>query len=127
VNVLIVDDNEMTRTLLRTILSAEGYKVLAEASNSKNGLEQVLKIKPDIVFLDILMPDGSGIEVLKHVMAELPKTIVLMVTGKRDVETVKECLGNGAKGFIIKPFNASIVLKTVKEAALRAGQQPPHP
>jgi CheY-like chemotaxis protein len=44
VNVLIVDDNEMTRALLRTVLSSEGYKVLAEASNSKNGLEQVLKI-----------------------------------------------------------------------------------
>ena len=124
-NVLIVDDNEMTRALLRTILSSEGYKVLAEASNSKNGLEQVLKIKPDIVFLDILMPDGSGIEVLKQVATELPKTIVLMVTGKHDIETVKECLGNGAKGFIIKPFNAGIVLKTVKDAVLRAGQQPP--
>lgn len=126
-NVLIVDDNEMTRALLRTILSSEGYKVMAEASNSKNGLEQALKIKPDIVCLDILMPDGSGIEVLKQVMTELPKTIVLMVTGKRDVDTVKECLGSGAKGFIIKPFNASIVLKTVKEAALRAGHQPPQP
>lgn len=125
-NVLIVDDNEMTRTLLRTILSSEGYKVLAEASNSKNGLEQALKIKPDIVCLDILMPDGSGIEVLKQVMAELPKTIVLMVTGKRDMETVKECLGSGAKGFILKPFNAGVVLKTVKEAVLRVGQVPPH-
>jgi two-component system chemotaxis response regulator CheY len=126
VNVLIVDDNEMTRALLRTILSSAGYKVVAEASNSKNGLEQVLKNKPDIVCLDILMPDGSGIEVLKQVATELPKTIVLMVTGKHDVETVKECLENGAKGFIIKPFNASIVLKTVKDAVLRAGQQPPH-
>lgn len=125
-NVLIVDDNEMTRALLRTILSSAGYKVVAEASNSKNGLEQVLKNKPDIVCLDILMPDGSGIEVLKQVATELPKTIVLMVTGKHDVETVKECLENGAKGFIIKPFNASIVLKTVKDAVLRAGQQPPH-
>ena len=125
-NVLIVDDNEMTRALLRTILSSEGYKVVAEASNSKNGLEQVLKNKPDIVCLDILMPDGSGIEVLKQVATELPKTIVLMVTGKHDVETVKECLENGAKGFIIKPFNASIVLKTVKDAVLRSGQQPPH-
>ena len=125
-NVLIVDDNEMTRALLRTILSSAGYKVVAEASNSKNGLEQVLKNKPDIVCLDILMPDGSGIEVLKQVATELPKTIVLMVTGKHDIETVKECLGNGAKGFIIKPFNASIVLKTVKDAVLRSGQQPPH-
>ena len=125
-DVLIVDDNEMTRALLRTILSAEGYRVVAEASNSKNGLEQALKFKPNIIFLDILMPDGSGIDVLKQVTIDLPKTIILMVTGKRDVDTVRECLSNGAKGFILKPFNAGIVLKTVREAILRAGMQPPH-
>ncbi len=124
-NVLIVDDNEMTRALLRTILSAEGYIVLGEASNSKHGLEQALKIRPDIICLDILMPDGSGVDVLKQVMSELPKTIVLMVSGKRDMETVKECLGNGAQGFIVKPFNTAIVLKTIKDALLRAGRQPP--
>jgi two-component system chemotaxis response regulator CheY len=125
VNVLIIDDNEMTRALLRTILSAEGYTVVAEASNSKNGLEQAMKVKPDVICLDILMPDGNGIDLLKQVMQDLPRTIVLMVTGKRDVETVRECLSSGAKGFILKPFNASIVLKTVKEAILRAGLQPP--
>ena len=124
-NVLIVDDNEMTRALLRTILSAEGYIVLGEASNSKHGLEQALKIRPDIICLDILMPDGSGVDVLKQVMSELPKTIVLMVSGKRDMETVKESLGNGAQGFIVKPFNTAIVLKTIKDALLRAGRQPP--
>jgi two-component system chemotaxis response regulator CheY len=126
VNVLIVDDNEMTRALLRTILSAEGYRVVAEASNSKNGLEQAMKFKPDVMCLDILMPDGSGIDVLRQIMTELPKTVVLMVTGKRDVETVRECLSLGAKGFILKPFNAAVVLKTVGEAILRAGHQIPH-
>jgi two-component system chemotaxis response regulator CheY len=121
-NVLIVDDNEMTRTLLRTILNGDGYKIMGDVSNSKSGLEQALKLKPDIVCLDILMPDGSGIDVLKRLTKELPKTVVLMVTGKHDVETVKECLTNGAKGFIIKPFNAAVVLKVVKEAVQRAAQ-----
>ena len=121
-NVLIVDDNEMTRTLLRSILTGDGYQMLGEASNSKSGLEQALKLRPDIICLDILMPDGSGIDVLKQIAKDLPKTVVLMVTGKRDVETVKECLANGAKGFIIKPFNAAIVLKVVRDAVLRAAQ-----
>jgi two-component system chemotaxis response regulator CheY len=125
VNVLIVDDNEMTRALLRSILSAEGYIVQAEASNSKNGLEQILRLKPTIVFLDIQLPDGSGVDILKQVMTDLPKTIALMVTGMHDVETVKTCLGAGAKGFIIKPFNSGVVLKTVKDALARAGLQPP--
>jgi two-component system chemotaxis response regulator CheY len=125
VNVLIVDDNEMTRALLRSILSAEGYVVQAEASNSKNGLEQILKLKPAVIFLDIQLPDGSGVDILKQVMTDLPKTIVLMVTGKHDVDTVKECLGTGAKGFIIKPFNAGAVLKTLRDALVRAGLKPP--
>jgi two-component system, chemotaxis family, chemotaxis protein CheY len=120
VNVLIVDDNEMTRALLRTILSADGYTIVGEASSSKNGLEQALRLKPNVVCLDILMPDGSGVDLLKEIKKELPKTVVLMVTAKRDVDTVKECLGNGATGFILKPFNAGIVTKTVKEAIIRA-------
>ncbi len=124
-NVLIIDDNEMTRALLRSILSAEGYIVLAEASNSKNGLEQILRLKPTIVFLDIQLPDGSGVDILKQIMTDLPKTIALMVTGVHDVETVKTCLTAGAKGFIIKPFNAAVVIKTVKDAIIRAGLQPP--
>jgi len=125
VRVLIVDDNEMTRTLLRTILNGDGYKIVGEASNGKNGLDQALKLKPDIVCLDILMPDGSGVDVLKQIVKDLPKTIVLMVTGKRDADTVRECLGSGAKGFIIKPFNAAIVLKVVKDAIFRASQEEP--
>lgn len=120
-NVLIIDDNEMTRTLLRTILSADGYTVVGEASNSKNGLEQALRLKPQVVCLDILMPDGSGVDLLKEIKKELPKTVVMMVTSQRDVETVKACLASGATGFILKPFNAGIVTKTVKEAVIRAG------
>ena len=119
-NVLIVDDNEMTRTLLRTILSADGYVVIGEASSSKSGLEQALRLKPNVICLDILMPDGSGVDLLKEIKKELPKTVVMMVTAQRDVETVKECLANGATGFILKPFNAGIVSKTVKEAVIRA-------
>jgi len=120
VNVLIVDDNEMTRALLRTILKSDDHIVIGEASSSKSGLDQTLKLRPDVVFLDILMPDGSGVDLLKEIKQALPRTVVLMVTTKRDVETVKECLGSGATGFILKPFNAGIVLKTLKEAVLRA-------
>lgn len=119
-NVLIIDDNEMTRTLLRTILSADGYAVVGEASNSKNGLEQAMRLKPNVVCLDILMPDGSGVDLLKEIKKDLPKTVVMMVTSQRDIETVKECLAHGATGFILKPFNAGIVVKTIKEAIIRA-------
>ncbi|HEX8954625.1 MAG TPA: response regulator [Burkholderiaceae bacterium] len=120
VNVLIVDDNEMTRALLRSILSAEGYIVVGEASNGKNGLEQAMRLKPDVLCLDIMMPDGCGVDLLKEIKKELPKTVVMMVSAQRDADTVKECLAHGATGFILKPFNAGIVTRTVKEAVMRA-------
>lgn len=109
--------------LLRTILTAENHKVAGEAINGESGVEMAIKMKPDIICLDILMPDGSGIDVLKQIMERLPKTIVLMVTGTRDATTIKECLANGAQGFVIKPFNAATVIKTVDESIFRASQK----
>ncbi|WP_442785049.1 response regulator [Actimicrobium sp. GrIS 1.19] len=111
--------------MLRTILVADGYRIIAEASNGKAGVEQAIKLKPDLVFLDIEMPDTSGVDVLKELMKELPKTIVLMVSGLRDAETIKSCLASGAAGFIIKPFNAGTVLKVMRDAVIRAEQRTP--
>lgn len=119
-NILIVDDNEMMRSVLRVILSSYGHTILGEADNCQKGLELTLALRPQIVCLDILMHDGSGVEVLKQIVKVLPKTIVLMVTGKSDTETVNECLKEKARGFIIKPFNANDVLKVVNEAVRHA-------
>ncbi|EGF33152.1 response regulator receiver modulated metal dependent phosphohydrolase [Oxalobacteraceae bacterium IMCC9480] len=120
-NVLIVDDNEMTRTVLRAMLFGTVHHVCGEAGNGKAGLELALKLLPDIVFLDILMPDLSGIEVLKQLKEAMPHVVVLMVTGERDTDTIRQCVAAGASGFIIKPFNAATVLKALADAALRAG------
>lgn len=121
-NILIIDDNEMTRMLLRTILTGEGHKIVGEISSGKPGLDQAIRLRPDIICLDIEMPDMSGIDILKEVLAKLPKTIVLMVTGKRDVSTVKQCLSLGAAGFILKPFTAITLSKTVRESVARVEQ-----
>jgi two-component system chemotaxis response regulator CheY len=121
-NVLIIDDNEMTRGVLRSILNQGGYRIVGEAGSGKAGLEQAANLEPDLVCLDIMLPDISGIEVLKEITGHLPKTLVLMVTGKRDLATVKECLGSGAKGFIVKPFNAATVLNVIRDAVLRAAE-----
>ncbi|MEB0136637.1 response regulator [Actimicrobium sp. CCC2.4] len=124
-NALIIDDNEMTRTVLRAMLVRSGLQVIGEASNGNNGYELIMKLKPQVVCLDIVMPDISGIDVLKQLRAELDKMIVLMVSGERNVDTIKQCLSLGASGFIIKPFNESTVLKSLRDAALRAGMTMP--
>jgi two-component system chemotaxis response regulator CheY len=122
-NVLIIDDNDMTRAVLRAMLFSTVHHVCGEAANGKAGLELAHKLLPDVVFLDILMPDLSGIEVLKQLKEEMPQVVVLMVTGERDTDTIRQCVAAGASGFIVKPFNAATVLKALADAALRAGAQ----
>lgn len=124
-NVLIIDDNEMTRAVLRAMLVRSGLQVIGEASNGNNGYDMIMKLKPKIVCLDIMMPGISGIDILKQLRAELDKMVVLMVSGERNVTTIKQCLALGASGFIIKPFNEATVLKSVRDAVLRAGMAMP--
>lgn len=124
-NVLIIDDNEMTRAVLRGMLVRNGLQVVGEASSGNHGYELIMELKPQVVCLDIMMPDISGIDVLKQLRAELDKMVVLMVSGERNGTIIKQCLSLGASGFIIKPFNETTVLKSVSEALLRAGMAMP--
>ncbi|TAK92213.1 MAG: response regulator [Burkholderiaceae bacterium] len=118
--VLIVDDNATTRSVLRMMVHGDFYTVVGEAPNGKSGLERVEQLKPDIVCLDVSMPDIDGLEVLQQIKAARPQTLVLMVTASRDVDTVKTAIGRGANGFIIKPFNGRTVLDTLKAAVDKA-------
>jgi len=121
--ILIVDDNGTMRTLLRGILRSDesaDYVVAGEANDCETALEQALKIRPDVVCLDIMMPKGSGLDVLKKIKAELPHTVVLMVTSSHDAPTVKAALDGGAGGYIVKPFNSSTILNVVRQAVDKA-------
>jgi two-component system chemotaxis response regulator CheY len=118
--VLVIDDNEMIRMLLRTILTDDGYVVVGEASQGATGLELARKLQPQVIFLDIMLPDRNGISMLEELREMLPETMVLMVTGKNDADSVKTALEFGAKGYIIKPFNMATVSKTIANAIARA-------
>jgi len=118
-SILIVDDNGTMRALLRGILRSDGssdYEVVGSASDCEMAMEQALKLRPDIICLDIQMPKGNGLDVLKQIRKELPQTVVLMVTGSSDSATVKAALDAGASGYIIKPFNSATVLTMIGEA-----------
>lgn len=108
--VLIIDDNELTRTVLRMIIHGNGYDVVGEASLAETGLERALQLKPDIVCLDIQMPDRDGLEILASLVARLPGTSVLMVSAHNQQGSVHAALARGAQGFIVKPFNSGTVL-----------------
>jgi two-component system chemotaxis response regulator CheY len=116
--VLIVDDNDLMRTLLRGILRGESYLVIGDARNGILALEFIEKHTPDIVLLDVMMPEMDGLETLQSIKVKYPNIVVVMITGNPSVENVQESIQNGAKGFIIKPFNSAKVLKALEGAWL---------
>ena len=122
-NVLIIDDNDMSRMLLRGILRGDEYEIVGEATNGKSGIELALKLEPDIVCLDNMMPEMSGLEVLREIRPKLPQTVILMVTGSTDRETVQAALQGGANGYIVKPYNAGRVLDALEQALAKARSQ----
>jgi len=123
VSVVIVDDNDMMRTILRSILRGEEYDVVGEARNGVLAVEIVERMKPDIVCMDVLMPEKNGLEAMAEIKQTLPETEFIMITGSADPETVQDAIMNGAGGYIVKPFNAARVLDALKKAASRARQR----
>ena len=121
--VLIIDDDNMSRTILRTIILGDDYEIVGEATNGKKGIELALELKPDIVCLDNMMPGMSGLDVLLEIRAKLPQTLILMVTGSADRETVQAALQGGADGYVVKPFNSGRVLAALEQALAKAHSQ----
>jgi len=121
--VVIVDDNDMMRTILRSILRGEEYDVVGEARNGAQAVELVERLKPDIVCMDVLMPEKNGLEAMAEIKQILPETEFIMITGSADPETVQDAIMNGASGYIVKPFNAARVLDALKRSANRIQQR----
>ena len=114
--VLVVDDNDLMRTLLRGILRGESYHIIGDARNGILALEFIERSRPDIVLLDVMMPEMDGLETLQNIRAKYPSIVVVMITGNPSVENVQESIQKGAKGFIVKPFNSAKVLDTLERA-----------
>ena len=120
---MIVDDNDIMRTILRGIVRGDKYEVIGEARNGNVAVEMAERLKPDIVCLDVVMPEKSGLEALSEIKAARPETEVVMITANAEPDTVQESIINGAAGFIIKPFNAARVLDALEKVAGRIGQR----
>lgn len=118
--VLIVEDNSTTREILRAILrSDDRVTVIGTAMTGEKALEFVEAHDTDLVCLDIGLPGLDGFVVLKELRAKHPNIRVLMISGEATSQAVKDSLKAGASGFVVKPFNAEKVLRSV-HAALAA-------
>ena len=123
ISIVIADDNGVMRTILRSMLRGEEYEVIGEARNGVIAVDLVNRLKPDIVCLDVVMPEKNGLEALGEIKTARPETEVVMITGNADPETVQESIQNGASGFIIKPFNSARVLDTMEKISERIRQR----
>jgi DNA-binding NarL/FixJ family response regulator len=101
--IFVADDHEVVRQGLRSLLEKEpGWTVCGEAANGREAVEQVRTLKPDVVVMDLSMPQLNGLEATRQIMREAPKTSVLMLSANESEELVREVLAAGARGFVLK-------------------------
>lgn len=113
--VLIIDDAEFMRLTIKEMLEKNGFEVIGEASNGKEGYDKYKKLHPDIVTMDITMPEMSGIDALKIIMEFDPKANIVMLSAMGQENLVREAVINGAKSFLVKPFKDEKVVKTLNQ------------
>lgn len=113
--VLIVDDAAFMRMSLKTMLERNGFEVVGEATNGAVGIQMYMELKPDIVTMDITMPEMDGIGGLTGIKKFDPNAKVVMVSAMGQEKFVRESVMLGAKSFIVKPFKEEHVVKTLTQ------------
>ncbi|MBE6064857.1 response regulator [Clostridium cochlearium] len=113
--VLIVDDAAFMRMMIKDILEKNGFEVVGEANNGIKAVELYKKEKPDVVTMDITMPDMDGIEAVKEIKSIDPDAKVIMCSAMGQQTMVMDAIKAGAKDFIVKPFQPDRVLEAIKK------------
>jgi two-component system chemotaxis response regulator CheY len=114
-NIMICDDAAFMRMMIKDILTKNGYNVVGEAENGAVAVEKYGELKPDLVLMDITMPEMDGIQALKKIKENDPGATVIMCSAMGQQAMVIESIQSGAKDFIVKPFQADRVLEAVKK------------
>lgn len=113
--ILIADDTNFMRQMLKSALDPEKYQIVGEALTGVDAVEQYKEKKPDLLILDINMPKMNGIDALTEVMEYDPKANVIMCSDQKYENMIMLALKKGAKDFVVKPFTSSDVIKAVKK------------
>ena len=114
-NILICDDAAFMRMMIKDILTKNGYVIVGEAENGAKAVEKYNETKPDLVLMDITMPEMDGIQALKKIKEGDPGAMVIMCSAMGQQAMVIESIQAGAKDFIVKPFQADRVIEAVKK------------
>jgi two-component system, chemotaxis family, chemotaxis protein CheY len=113
--VLIVDDAAFMRMMLKDILTKNGLEVVGEAVNGADAIDKYRELNPDIVTMDITMPEKDGISAVKEIKAFSPQAKIIMCSAMGQQPMVLEAIQAGAKDFVVKPFQPDRVMESIKK------------
>ncbi|ARK31537.1 response regulator [Halalkalibacter krulwichiae] len=114
-SVLIVDDAAFMRMMIKDILMKNGFDIAGEAANGAEAVERYKELKPDLVTMDITMPEMDGIQALKEIKQVDASAKVIMCSAMGQQSMVIDAIQSGAKDFIVKPFQADRVIEAIKK------------
>lgn len=123
IEILIVDDSELVRAGLKTLLDAHArtagahLRMVGEASTANSAVSETVRLKPDVVLMDIRLPDGSGLEACRKILASDPDTKVLILTSVIDDNLVYDAMSSGAHGYLLKEINAQGLCQAIVDVA----------
>lgn len=113
--ILIADDAVFMRTVLKNIIDKAGFKVAGEAVNGIDAIEKYKELKPDIVTMNVIMPELDGIQALKSILNFDPDAKIIICTAMNQSHLKTKSLQAGAKDFIVKPFDTSRIIDSIKQ------------
>jgi two-component system response regulator DevR len=118
IRVLLVDDHEVVRVGLRTVLGqTQGVTVVGEASTMADAIQQAQRLKPDVILMDVRLPDGSGVDACREILGALPGTRVIFLTSYADDDSVLAAVLAGAHGYILKEIDSPALLEAILSVA----------
>ena len=121
VRLLLVDDHEIVRVGLRTLFEhAEGIEVVGEAASAAGAVDETVRQKPDVVLMDVRLPDGTGVDACREIHAACPGTRVLFLSSYADEEAMLAAVFAGAHGYLLKEIGGDALVRAIK--AVAAGQ-----
>ena len=114
-SVLIVDDVAFARRVIKDILTAAKYNVIAEAANGNDAVQLYNKYKPDFVTMDIVMPDKGGIEATRQILDSDKNAKIIMISAMGHEQLLMEAINAGARDYILKPFSPDDIIKSIEK------------
>ena len=115
--IMIVDDATFMRITIKNMLKKSDHEVVGEAENGRAAIEKYRMLLPDIITMDITMPEINGLDALKEIIKLNPAANVIMVSAMGQEGMVREAIISGAKGFIVKPFKEADILSAIDKLA----------